>query len=324
MPASCCGVFGLKPTRGRNPMGPDVGEAWRGLVCQHVLTRSVGDSAAMLDATAGPDVGALYYAVPPVHPFLNEVSTDPGKLRIAFTSKPFLGTLVDKDCVRGLEATAKLCQDLGHEVVEAAPQFDSTAFIRAFTVMLCVETRAAIEENEVVLNRKASSEDFESGTWRLSLLGKQFSAPDFSRSLNLLHRTARQIGWFFQEYDVLLTPTLSRPPLVTGTLRPKESQRAGMEKLFDRLSTGELIDRGDELEILSEHSYEFMPYTPLFNVTGQPAMSVPLHWNDEGLPIGMQFVGRYGDEATLFRLAGQLEKAKPWSDRIPPVCAKTS
>jgi amidase len=324
MPASCCGVFGLKPTRGRNPMGPDVGEAWRGLVCQHVLTRSVGDSAAMLDATAGPDVGALYYAVPPVHPFLNEVSTDPGKLRIAFTSKPFLGTLVDKDCVRGLEATAKLCQDLGHEVVEAAPQFDSTAFIRAFTVMLCVETRAAIEENEVVLNRKASSEDFESGTWRLSLLGKQFSAPDFSRSLNLLHRTARQIGWFFQEYDVLLTPTLSRPPLVTGTLRPKESQRAGMEKLFDRLSTGELIDRGDELEILSEHSYEFMPYTPLFNVTGQPAMSVPLHWNDEGLPIGMQFVGRYGDEATLFRLASQLEKAKPWSDRIPPVCAKTS
>jgi len=324
MPASCCGVFGLKPTRGRNPMGPDVGEAWRGLVCQHVLTRSVSDSAAMLDATAGPDVGALYYAVPPTHPFLSEVDVNPGKLRIAFTSEPFLGSTVDKDCTKALETTAKLCQDLGHEVVEAAPQLDRTAFIRAFTVMLCVETRAAIEENEVILNRTASPEDFESGTWRLGLLGKQFSAPDFSRSLNLLHRTARQIGWFFQEYDILLTPTLSRPPLVTGTFRPKESQRAGTEKLFDKLSTGELIHSGDELEILSEHTYEFMPYTPLFNVTGQPAMSVPLYWNDKGLPIGMQFVGRYGDEATLFRLASQLEKARPWSERIPPICAKTS
>jgi amidase len=323
MPASCCGVFGLKPTRGRNPMGPDIGESWRGLVSAHVLTRSVSDSAAMLDATAGPDIGAPYYAVPPARPFLNEVSTDPGRLQIAFTSKPFLGSTVDKDCAKALETTVKLCQDLGHEVVEKAPQLDKTAFIRAFTVMLCAETRATIEEGEVVLNHKASPEDFESGTWRLGLLGKQFSAPDFSRSLNLLHRTARQIGWFFQKYDVLLTPTLSRPPLVTGSLNPKESQRIGMERLFDKLSSGELIDRGDELEILSEHTYEFMPYTLLFNVTGQPAMSVPLYWNNEGLPIGMQFVGRYGDEATLFRLAGQLEKAKPWFERIPPICAKT-
>jgi amidase len=324
IPASCCGVFGLKPTRGRNPMGPDVGEGWRGFVCQHVLTRSVRDSAAMLDATAGPDVGALYYAVPPARPFLSEVDVDPGKLRIAFTSEHFLDSTVDKDCMKALEATVKLCQDLGHEVVEAAPQVDGRAFIRAFTVVLCVETRATIEEVEVLLNRKASPEDFESGTWRLGLLGRQFPAPDFSRSLNLLQRTARQIGGFFQEYDVLLTPTLAMPPVVTGTLRPKESQRAGMKKLLDKLNAGELIDRLDELEILSEHTYEFMPYTTLFNVTGQPAMSVPLYWNDEGLPIGMQFVGRYSDEATLLRLAGQLEKAQPWSERVPPVCARTS
>ena len=324
MPASCCGVFGLKPTRGRNPMGPDVGEGWRGFVCQHVLTRSVRDSAAMLDATAGPDVGAPYYAVPPVRPFLSEADMDPGKLRIAFTSKAFLGGTVDKDCIKALEATVKLCQNLGHEVVEAAPQVDGRAVIRAFTVMLCVETRAAIEANEVLLNRKASPEDFESGTWRLGLLGRQFLAPDFSRSLNLLQGTARQIGGFFQEYDILLTPTLAMPPPVTGTLLPKESQRAGMKKLLDKLDTGELIDRLDELEILSEHTYEFMPYTTLFNVTGQPAMSVPLYWNDEGLPIGMQFVGRYGDEATLLRLAGQLEKAQPWAEHVPPICAWTS
>ena len=323
IPASCCGVFGLKPTRGRNPMGPDVGESWRGFVCQHVLTRSVRDSAAMLDATAGPDVGAPYYAVPPARSFLSEVSTDPGKLRIAFTSDPFLGAFVDKDCIKGLEATVRLCQDLGHEVVEAAPQVDGRAFVRAFTVILCVETRATIEDDEVLLNRKASPEDFESGTWRLGLLGKQFLATDFSHSLNLLQRMARQIAWFFHEYDVLLTPTLAKPPLITGSLRPKESQRSDMNKLLDRFNNGESIDRLDGLEMLSEHSYEFIPYTPLFNVTGQPAMSVPLYWNDEGLPIGMQFVGRYGDEATLFRLAGQLEKARPWSERIPPICAQT-
>lgn len=324
MPASCCGVFGLKPTRARNPVGPDFSEAWRGLFCDHVLTRSVRDSAAMLDATAGPDVGALYYAMPPALPFLSEIGVDPGKLRIAFTSKPFLGSTVDKDCVKGLETTAKLCQDLGHEVVEAAPQVDGRAFIRAFTVMLCVETRATIEEGEVLLNRKASPEDFETGTWILALLGKQFLAPDFSRSLNLLQRMARQIGWFLQKYDVLLTPTLAKPPIPIGSLQPKERQLAGMEKLLGKLNTGELIDSRDELEILSEHTYEFMPYTPLFNVTGQPAMSVPLYWNDDGLPIGMQFVGRYGDEATLFRLASQLEEAEPWSDHIPSICAKTN
>ncbi len=323
IPASCCGVFGLKPTRGRNPIGPDLGEAWRGLHCDHVLTRSVRDSAAMLDATAGPDVGALYYAVPPGRPFLSEVGTDPGKLRIAFTSEPFLGSVVDKDCVKGLEATAKLCQDLGHEVVEAAPQIDGRAFARAFLVMVCVETRAAIEEGEVRLNRKASFKDFEPSTWVLALLGRQCRAPELSRSLNLVQLTARQIGEFFKKYDVLLTPTLAMPPLVTGALQPKGSQLVAMN-LLGRLNAGGLISMFSGIDVLAERAFGFTPYTPLFNVTGQPAMSVPLYWNDEGLPIGMQFVGRYGDEATLFRLASQLEKARPWSQRIPPICGKTS
>jgi len=323
IPASCCGVFGLKPTRGRNPIGPDFGEAWRGLTCDHVLTRSVRDSAAMLDATAGPDVGALYYAVPPARPFLSEVGIDPAKLRIAFTSEPFLGSIVDKDCVKGLEATAKLCKDLGHEVVEAAPQIDGKAFAKAFLMIVCVETRATIEESEVLLNRKASFKDFEPSTWVLGLLGKQCRAPEFSKSLNLVQLTARQIGEFFKKYDVMLTPTLAMPPVVTGALQPKGSQLTAM-KLLGRLNAGGLINRFSGIDVLSEHVFEFMPYTPLFNVTGQPAMSVPLYWNDEGLPIGMQFVGRYGDEATLLRLAGQLEKAQPWSARVPPICAQTN
>jgi amidase len=323
MPASCCGVFGLKPTRGRNPIGPDSSEAWRGLHCDHVLTRSVRDSAAMLDATAGPDIGAPYYAVPPARAFLNEVGTDPGKLRIAFTSQPFLGSTVDKDCVKALETTAKLCQDLGHELVEAAPQVDGKAFAKAFLTIVCVETRATIEEGEGLLNRKASFRDFEPSTWITALLGKQCRAPELSRSLNLVQLTAREIGEFFERYDFLLTPTLAKPPIPIGSLQPKESQLTPTKELLDKLNTGELIDSLNGIEILSQHIFEFMPYTPLFNVTGQPAMSVPLYWNDEGLPIGMQFVGRYGDEATLFRLASQLERAKPWSDRIPPVCAKT-
>jgi len=323
IPASCCGVFGLKPTRGRNPIGPDFGEAWRGLTCDHVLTRSVRDSAAMLDATAGPDVGAPYYALPPVRPFLTEVGTDPGKLRIAFTSEPFLGGIVNEDCVRGLEATARLCQDLGHQIMEAAPQIDSRAFARAFLTIVCVETRATIEEGQVLLNRKASFKDFEPSTWVLGLLGKQCRAPEFSKSLNLVQLTARQIGEFFREYDVLLTPTLAMPPVATGELQPKGMRAAAM-KLLGSLNAGGLISAVSGIDALAQHIFGFIPYTPLFNVTGQPAMSLPLYWNDAGLPIGMQFVGRYGDEATLFRLAGQLEKAKPWSDRIPPVCVKTN
>jgi amidase len=323
IPASCCGVFGLKPTRGRNPIGPDFGEAWRGLHCDHVLTRSVRDSAAMLDATAGPDVGALYYATPPTRTFLSEVGTDPKKLRIAFTSEPFLGAIVDKDCVKGLEATAKLCQDLGHEVVEAAPQIDGKAFARAFLMMVCVETRATIEEAEVRLNRKASFRDFEPSTWALGLLGRQCRAPEFSKSLNLVQLTVRQIGEFFERYNVLLTPTLARPPVVTGALQPKRRQAVVM-KLLGRLNAGGLISTLSGIDVLAQRAFGFTPYTPLFNVTGQPAVSVPLYWNDEGLPIGMQFVGRYGDEATLFRLASQLEKARPWCERIPPICAKTN
>jgi amidase len=323
IPASCCGVFGLKPTRGRTPNGPDFGELWRGLACSHVLTRSVRDSAAILDATAGPDIGAPYYAVPPTRPFLSEVGVDPGKLYIAFTSKPFLGGVVDKDCVNGLETTARLCQDLGHEVVEAAPQINGEAFAKAFMTIVCVETRATIEEAEVLLNRKASFKDFEPSTWALGLLGRRCRAAELSKSLNLAQLTARQIGGFFKKYDVLLTPTLAMPPVATGELQPK-GMRAVAMKLLGSLNAAGLINTLSGIDALAQNVFGFIPYTPLFNGTGQPAMSVPLYWNDAGLPIGMQFVGRYGDEATLFRLAGQLEKARPWSERIPRICAKTS
>jgi amidase len=319
IPASCCGLFGLKPTRGRNPLGPYIGEAWHGLACDHVLTRSVRDSAAMLDATAGPDVGAPYYAPPPSRPLLDEVGTNPGKLRIAFTAKPFLSDFVHEDCTKGLEATVQLCQDLGHQVVEATPQIDGQAFVRAFLAMVCGETRAEIEEAEMFLGRKATTRDFEPATWVVGLLGKQIRASELSRAIRLLQRSARQIGQFFEDYDLLLTPTLAMPPVTTGALQPHGAEAFAI-KLLGGLNAGGLISTLGGIEAKTDKLFEFIPYTPLFNVTGQPAMSVPLYWNDEGLPIGMHFVGRYADEATLFRLAGQLEQAKPWFDRIPPIC----
>jgi amidase len=320
IPASCCGVFGLKPSRGRNPIGPDIGEAWHGLAADHVLSRSVRDSAAMLDATAGPEVGALYWAPPQSRPFLSEVGADPGKLRIAFTSKPFLPGVVHEDCVGGLEATAALCEGLGHVVEEAAPPIDGRAFARAFLTMVCGETRADIEEAEALLGRKATFSDFEPATWAVGLLGTQISGAQLSQAIRLLQRTARQTGRFFEDYDLLLTPTLASPPVVTGALQPKGAEALAM-KVLGRLNAGGLINALAGIDALAEQVFEFMPYTPVFNATGQPAMSVPLYWNDEGLPIGMHFAARYGDEATLFRLAGQLEQARPWAGRTPPVCS---
>ncbi len=319
IPASCCGVFGLKPTRGRIPMGPDIGEAWRGMAIHHVLTLSVRDSAAMLDATAGPDVGAPYIIPPPQRPFLEEVGRNPGRLRVAFTTRPLLPGTVHPDCVRGVEETARLCQDLGHDVEEAAPQIDGHAFARDFLTMVCAETRADIAEGEVLTGKKARYGEFEPATWALGLLGRQISAGEYASALRSLQYAARQVGAFFERYDVLLTPTLATPPMEIGWLQPT-GVKAFALKLLGSLNAGALLNKLAGIEALAEEVFAFIPFTPVFNVTGQPAMSVPLVWNDEGLPIGMHFVARFGEEATLFRLAGQLEQARPWFDRRPPVC----
>lgn len=316
IPAACCGVFGFKPTRGRNPSSLDF-EIWQGSVCEHVLSRSVRDSAAMLDATAGPSVGAPYYPTPPSRPFLSEIGTDPGRLRIAYSATPLLGSSVHQDCVEGLEATAQLCKDLGHDLIEAAPQIDGTAFAAAFLTMLCGEVKADIDESADVIGRTPTYSDYEYVTWDLGLLGGHISAGDVVKAIRHLQRACRQIGRFFADYDVYLTPTLSEPPVKHGALHPQGFEKFGL-KLMGRLGAGGMLDRLGAIDSAAEGTYEFVPYTMPFNVTGQPAMSVPLQWKD-GLPVGMHFVGRYGDEATLFRLAGQLEQAKPWFDHRPPV-----
>ncbi|MEM7343801.1 MAG: amidase [Chloroflexota bacterium] len=316
IPASCCGLFGLKPTRGRNPTGPHYGEIWQGAVCEHVVTRSVRDSAALLDATAGPDIGAPYYAPPSPVSFLEEVRQDPGKLRIGFTTDPFLADYVHPDCIAGMETTVKLLEDLGHDVEEAKPTINKAAFAQAFVTMLAGETRATIEAAERSLGRRAKSSDVELNTWALGLIGKSLSAADFAQALNYLKVSTRKVAHFFETYDILLTPTLALPPVENGTINNKENTPIAARQL-SQLKRGNLLTRLGAVEQVASEVFNFIPYTPIFNVTGQPAMSVPLYWNEAGLPIGMQFVGRYGDEATLFRLAGELEQASPWFDDVP-------
>jgi len=313
-------VFGLKPSRGRNPTGPFLAESWHGMTVEHVITLSVRDSAAVLDATAGHDVGAPYTAPAHARSFLDEARADPGKLRIAYTAEPFLPGAAHRDALEGLERTVGLCHGLGHEMVEASPDIDGEAFASAFFTMVCGETAAEIQEVEALVGRKGTAKDFEASTWAVALLGKQMSAAKFSSAIRILKNTARQLGEFFEHYDVLLTPTLPRAPVKTSELQPAGVEAVAM-RVLGRLNAGSLLGAVADVDAMAQKVFEFMPYTPIFNATGQPAMSVPLHWNAEGLPIGMHFVARYADEATLFRLAAQLEQAAPWADRKPPVHA---
>ncbi|RPH61307.1 MAG: amidase [Chloroflexi bacterium] len=316
IPSSACGIFGLKPTRGRTPSGPDIGEAWHGFAIEHVLTRSVRDSAAMLDATAGSDVGAPYVISGAEIPFSEAVKQAPGRLKIAFSGKPMLGKRVDAEVLTGLDQTVHLLKGLGHEVFESAPQIDGEAFSLAFMSILAGEVRADIEAAAKSAGKKVSPDDFDPVTFGLGLIGKILTAADYAAAARYLQSTAREIGRFFEGCDVLLTPTLSRPPAKIGELQPTASEQS-LIKMLGRLNAGWVLDALGTIKPLAAQTYEFLPWTPVFNVTGQPAMSVPLHWTESGLPVGMHFVGKFGDEATLFRLAGQLEQAKPWFDRSP-------
>lgn len=315
IPSSACGIFGLKPTRGRTPTGPIIGESWSGFDIDHVLTRSVRDSAAMLDATKGADVGAPYI-IPDAGPFLPEVGKKPGKLRIAFTTKPMLGKNVHADCVKGVEETVALFKELGHEVVEDAPAINGEEFSYRFLTILAGQIRTDIEEAAEAAGKKVGLDDFDIETFAMGLFGTALKASDYARSMRYLQRVTRDIGRFFENYDVLLTPVLSQPPITIGAIRPSAGEQAQI-KFIARTGAAWLLEVMDAIRPIAAQNYEFIPWTPVFNVTGQPAMSVPLHWNDEGLPIGMHFVGKWGDEATLFRLAGQLETAKPWFDKAP-------
>ncbi|QRN93625.1 amidase [Archangium violaceum] len=318
IPASACGLFGLKPTRARNPLGPIIGESWGGYVQQHVLTRSVRDSAAMLDATHGADPGAPYAAPPPARPFLQEVGAPPGRLRIAFSTGSLFGKHVHPDCVAAVKDAAKLCEDLGHEVVEDAPRLDWGELVRAYLVNVAANVAVELEEISHLTRKPLDASDFEPSTWALSQLGNILTAADLQRSRSATHRASRKVAAFFERYDLFLDATLAYPPVRIGELALKPTELAALAVLRRVPVKPAFLRMLDEL---AANSLERTPNTQLFNQTGQPAMSVPLYWNAAGLPIGVQFAGRFGDEATLFRLAAQLEQARPWAGRTPLVSA---
>ena len=315
IPGACCGLFALKPSRGRNPVDSEAGEAWGGLVQEHVLTRSVRDSAVALDVTcaAGGEAGE---APPPPRPFLDEVGAGPGRLRIALFRGSLFGDDVHPDCAAAADDAAGLCAGLGHEVEEWFPAFDVRAARRAFLALVATGVAASAQRGAVLLGRDLTREDLEPGTWTLVTAGRFLGAEGLATAQATVAAVRAAIAKAIaaRGVDLLLTSTLAFPPLLVGAPGMGPEQRAAARDI----EAGPPAKRLPELlEVLTERATEFVGNTALFNVTGQPAMSVPLYWSAEGLPLGVQFAARHGDEASLLRLAGQLEQARPWFARRP-------
>jgi amidase len=240
-------------------------------------------------------VGDPYWAPPQQRPFLEEVSADPGRLKIGFTDRPWNGHAVDPECAAAVAGAARLCQELGHQVEEARPEWDEAARAAATLVIVGAHTRAHLELRGEALGREVQPDDVEPGVWAVAEIGRQHGAADYARAIGVVHRAGRAAGRFFTEWDALLTPTMCSPPHRLGVLS---------------LSSRDPLAYRDAL-------IGTIAFTAPFNWSGNPAMSVPLHWTREGLPVGVQFVGPFGGEAVLFRLAAQLERARPWAQKRP-------
>ena len=299
IPAACTGLFGLKPSRGRTPFGPDKTEGWNGMSTIHCVSRSVRDSAALLDATHGIEVGSRYVAPEPFDNFINALDRDPESLRIAMWTEAPNGTKPDADAQAGLDATCKLLENLGHEVIMAGPKLDGDALGKATLMTISGSIGMVMEQIAKDLGRELTPDDMEKVTWRMMEFGKTIPMVEFAKANEAANVAAIALERFLDDNmcDMILAPTLSRAP--------------------DKL--GVLSLSPDDMDQYTEAVGTFAPWCPIFNQTGTPAMSVPLHWTDSGLPLGMMFGARCGDEWALLQLAGQLERAAPWAHRRPGV-----
>ena len=304
IPASACGLVGLKPSRGRTSLGPSASFSAL-VVCEHVVCETVRDSAAFLDAVAGPMPGDLYVAPPPVRPYREEVGADPGRLRVGLlTAAPGGLAVVQRDCVAAAEAAAGVLTTLGHHVDVAHPAaLDLPDWTAHFVSLWSAGVALALDGWSARTGARVGADDVEPLTWALAELARALPGPALLRSLDWLLKTTRLVAEWWEPvdgspgFDLLLTPTLAEPPVPLGTFdSPPDNPLAG----FIRAAA-------------------FTPFTPPFNVTGQPAVSLPLSWNHDGLPIGVQLVAAYGREDVLFRVAAQLEDAEPWGSRRPPI-----
>lgn len=293
-PAATCGLFGLKPTRGRAPLGPARFDGGGGIATVHALTRSVRDSAALLDAVAGIEPGAPYASPVQARPYLEAAGEDPKRLRIAVMPQPFTGEVVTEDVLASVADAAKLCEALGHIVAEAKPSIDIELFAQTRKVLKGAAAVTGVHGSQRALGRKATEDDFEANTWASYRQGLSLTAEDVMRAREAMFALHRQVAEFMTNYDVILTPATACGPFRVGTIGP---EHVGPEADAERR--------------------RLACFTALANLTGQPAMCVPLFWNDADMPIGVQFWGRFAEEDTLFQLAGQLERARPWFDRLP-------
>ena len=300
IPASECGVVGLKPSRGRVSLGPDAGELWHGLVVRGAITRSVRDTAAMLDVMSGEMPGDPYTAPPPPRPFLEEVGVDPGSLRIGFTTQVPAGIgVTDPRCVAAVEDAASLLESLGHQVEGSAPAaLDDPSILEHGVTVIGAWAQWELEHWGRRIGRTLAPEDVERGTWAFAELGAGVTGSSYVNSIEELHVKSRGVAqWWADGFDLLLTPTIPQPPTPLGLFEPPP------DNPFHVIAVASTI----------------VPFVAAFNLTGQPAISLPLHWSDNGLPIGVQLVAAYGREDVLLRIAARLEEARPWADRRPPL-----
>lgn len=316
IPASHNGLVGLKCTRGRISLGPDWSEGWGGFVQWGALTRTVRDTAAIVDVMAGPMPGDAYAAPPLARPLAQEVGVDPGKLRIGWTAVALYGHETHPETRAAVEATAKQLAALGHEVEEVHLQLDKHALVMGYLTQVAVGVATEVEEFERLVGRKAHASRFEPSTWFMVQVGRSLPALALQHARDAAQAAGRQMATFHQRHDVLLTASTAQPPVRIGELALKTWEKVGLGALRVAPS-GRALQK--VLDGLAANNLDRTPNTQLFNQTGQPAISVPLHQTASGLPIGMQLSARFGDEATLIRLASQLEVAHPWIGRLPAV-----
>ncbi len=295
IPASCNGLVGLKPTRGLNPFGPHRGDAAHGISHENAITRTVRDTAALLDITAGPDAGAPYFSPPPEDGFVAALARAPRKLRIGFSTTTLAGVAVDPECRRAVEGAAALLAELGHEVEEARPDFDAVRLVDWMMTVLIASLTPMIAAWERQLGRPIDLDAVEPQTLAAFRQARATSLETHLSCLAAMQLEVRRMAAFFDMFDVLVTPTMAAPPPPLGSV-PMTIP---------------------EVPPFLERLFALCPFTAPFNASGQPAVSLPLHWSADGLPVGVQFVGRYGADAGLLRLAAQVEEAQPWFDRRP-------
>jgi len=322
IPGSCCGLVGFKASRGRNPYGPNAGEPWFGQVQEGILSVSVRDTAAALDVTNGPDIGCPSTAPLPSRPFLDEVTAEPGKLKIAWSREPLVRQgVLGEESVQALLKTVEQLKSLGHELTEVTPQLNKETLGHGHIMRMMCAAAADLREAKAVLGRRLQPDDFEPETWLIARFGESISAAAMEVVSRDLHAQRHVFENFMQDYNVFLTPTLSKPPVELG-----EFLVDGVDRLVSRVARHSSLGPIAKmlpmmLPELAKKNFDWVASTPAFNITGNPSVSLPLQWSAEGLPMGMMFTSRLFDDACLFRLAGQLEREFPWADKRPSLAS---